>query len=390
MADDYASNVIDQEPGMTEFEQPTGDRLLHEHMETQNLEDLDVWEQAFDRLILPAAIAPITRAGYYSQWRSLVTFAYIMNAMDELLPMSERLIKAFILQAVLIGYSVGTITGYVAAIKHRHKIRKIDFTIGTGDLRTWCQALHKNRGMPSTPKFKILPAHLKMAMQIPWTTLARLRDICIFTIGTVCAMRASEVTQLDICDLSWNHDGPETLMLRIKHRKNGMAREGLFPRIGASNHKRFNVLQMLRMYLRWANLTVQTRMHKEIAPDGRMRSVRQIIPADAPRRKTSAEPGRHKDARDIGGAENARPDRRGRHRLLRNQHAQGRGFGSRDRGHSARSANHANGTQIQRVGTLLRPRRQEGAVPILLGVWVLKRYRPRKEEGETGNEVRTI
>ena len=266
MAADYASHVIDQEPGITKFEQPAGDRLLHEHMAEQNLDDLDVWEQAFNRLILPAAVAPITRAGYYAMWRSLVTFAYIMNAMDELLPMSERLIKAFILQAVLIGYSVGTITGYVAAIKHRHKIRKIGFMIEGDDLRTWCHALHKNRGMPSTPKFKILPAHLKMAMQIPWATLARLRDICIFTIGTVCAMRASEVTQLDVCDLSWDHDGPDTLMLRIKHRKNGMKREGLFPRIGASQHKRFDVLQMLRMYLGWAKLKVQRGCTKKLHP----------------------------------------------------------------------------------------------------------------------------
>ena len=128
------------------------------------MEDLDVWELAFDRLILPAAVAPITRAGYYSLWRSVVTFAYIMNKVEELLPMTERLLKAFILQAVLIGYSVGTITGYVAAIKHQHKIRKIQFGIGNSELRTWIAALHKNRGLPTTPKFKILPAHLKMAM----------------------------------------------------------------------------------------------------------------------------------------------------------------------------------------------------------------------------------
>ena len=105
-----------------------------------------------------------------------------------------------------------------------------------------------------------------MAMQIPWATLTRLRDICIFTIGTVCVMRASEVTQLDVCDLSWDHDSPETLMLRIKHRKNGKAREGLFPRIRASKHKRFNVLNMIRMYLGWANLKVQSGCTKKAHP----------------------------------------------------------------------------------------------------------------------------
>ena len=36
MATDYASQVIDPEPGMTEFEQPAGNGLLHAHMEEQS------------------------------------------------------------------------------------------------------------------------------------------------------------------------------------------------------------------------------------------------------------------------------------------------------------------------------------------------------------------
>ena len=47
------------------------------------------------------------------------------------------------------------------------------------------------------------------------------------------------------------------MMLRVKHLKNRKYREGLFPRIGAARHKRFDVLHMLKMYLAWAGLTVQ-------------------------------------------------------------------------------------------------------------------------------------
>ena len=258
--------ITEQEPGLTAFEAPESSNLLHEHESVQRLDSIDMWASAFDKLVLPAVITPGTRAGYFDQWRSVVTFAYILNVLEELMPMSERVLKAFLLQLVLIGYRVGTIVSYVTAIKHRHRLWRVPFSIDLDALRDWLMAIRKNRGLPSTPKFKILPAHLKMAMQLPWSTLARLRDVVMFTIGTICALRASEVVELDVCDLSWDHDGPDTLMLRIKHLKNRKFREGLFPRIGASRNRRFDVLHMIRMYLRWAKLGVKEGCTKKAYP----------------------------------------------------------------------------------------------------------------------------
>ena len=266
MSKELARKVLDMEPGITAFEQPENTLLLHKHEAIVELDTLESWVQAFDTLVVPAVVTPGTRAGYFAQWRSVVTYAYTMNVLEQLMPMSDRLLKAFLLQLILVGYSVGTINGYVSAIKHRHRVAKCKFSVCADDLHDWVVAIRRNRGTPSTPKFKILPAHLKMSMQLPWETVARLRDILILSVGTVCALRSSEVTQLDVCDLSWDHDGPDTLMLRVKHLKNRKKREGLFPRIGRAKCKRFDVLQMLRMYLKWARLQKKAGCSKATHP----------------------------------------------------------------------------------------------------------------------------
>ena len=103
-------------------------------------------------------------------------------------------------------------------------------------MRDWLVAIKRNRGLPSSLKFKIMPSHLKMAMQLPWASITMVRDVLIVLICTLCAMRVSEVASLDVCNLSWDHDGPKTLMLCVKHLKNCKERDGLFPRIRAAKH----------------------------------------------------------------------------------------------------------------------------------------------------------
>jgi hypothetical protein len=115
---DIAHHVIDAEPGLTAFEQPANLNLLHTDESITSLDTVDTWARAFDLLILPSVVTAGTRASYYAQWRSIVSFAYIMNKLEELLPMSERLLKAWLLQCVLLGYRVPTIISYVSAIKH--------------------------------------------------------------------------------------------------------------------------------------------------------------------------------------------------------------------------------------------------------------------------------
>lgn len=261
-----ADHVIQPEQGRTDFEKPDNLALLHQNDSIAAPDSIDQWAKAFDDLILPSVVTPDTRASYYAQWRSVVTFAYITNALEEVLPMSERVLKAWLLQCVLLGYHVATIVSYVSAIKHRHRLWGYDFPVVAADIHDWMLCIRRNRGLPSSSKFKLLPAHLKAAMQLTWSSIAAMRDVLIVVISTVCALRTSEVASLDVCNLSWDHDGPDMLMVRVKHLKNRQGREGLFPRIGAAKHRRFDVLQMLRMYLRWAKLQVSPHCTKKTRP----------------------------------------------------------------------------------------------------------------------------
>ena len=108
-----ADHVIQPEQGRTDFEKPDNLALLHQNDSITELNNIDWWAKALDDLILPSVVTPDTRASYYAQWRSVVTFAYITNALNEVLPMSERVLKAWLLQCVLLGNRVATIISYV-------------------------------------------------------------------------------------------------------------------------------------------------------------------------------------------------------------------------------------------------------------------------------------
>jgi hypothetical protein len=46
---------------------------------------------AFDTLIAPAIVMPCTRLCYFEQWRMLATFAWSLDALDNLLPLTQEL-----------------------------------------------------------------------------------------------------------------------------------------------------------------------------------------------------------------------------------------------------------------------------------------------------------
>jgi integrase len=261
-----ADSIIRPEATTTPFEATIQSGRLRAAAATINTNNLAAMATAFDNIIAPAIVMPNTRARYFAQWRTLVTFAWSLDALQEILPLSQQLLKAFILAAVLAGYRVPSIMGFLTAFKHRHRIQGLTFQIPSDTVTGWTTALRRNRGLPTTPKFKVLPSHIKAALMRPISSLTHLRDILIVAIGTTCALRAGEIRDLDICDASWDHDGPNTLMLRIKLRKQAKGREGLYPRIGAARESRFDIIKLLKMYTRWARLSISPSCSKNAHP----------------------------------------------------------------------------------------------------------------------------
>ena len=64
---------------------------------------------------------------------------------------------------------------------------------------------------------------------------------------TMCAMLPNELLALDVCDLLFDYDGPGTLAVSVKKRKNGQRRQGLWPRIGTASRADYDVIRMSAM-----------------------------------------------------------------------------------------------------------------------------------------------
>ncbi len=66
-----------------------------------NTNDMHDMAAAFDSLIAPAIVMPGTRVRYFAQWRTQATFAWSLDTLDNLLPLQQELLKAFVLAAIV-------------------------------------------------------------------------------------------------------------------------------------------------------------------------------------------------------------------------------------------------------------------------------------------------
>ena len=75
--------------------------------------------------------------------------------------------------------------------------------------------MQKGLGLPKWDKFYILQIHVWCVIQLPRGSLKQLRNAAILTVGTICALRASEIAVLDVCDLLWDFDRVGTLAILL-------------------------------------------------------------------------------------------------------------------------------------------------------------------------------
>ena len=61
-------------------------------------------------------------------------------------------------------------------------------------------------------------SQLRLILRLQRHTLSWLRDISILALGTMCALRPSEILRLDVCDVLSNIDGIGTLAVCIWFR----------------------------------------------------------------------------------------------------------------------------------------------------------------------------
>jgi integrase len=202
----------------------------------------------FDSQVLPASQASRTRDAYFALWRSFVSYAFIHGALHEVLPSSSRLLKGYMWFLLQAGYRPGSLTLHIYAIIDRHRRFNHPFPHRECNVKAWIKAFERLCGVPRRDHAVVTATHLKAILSAPRTSLRHLRDTLIVAVGTVCALRVSELIELDVCDVLFDFE-PNVLAMRVKKRKNVQKRAGLWPRIGVAVDPRFDIIALLREWL---------------------------------------------------------------------------------------------------------------------------------------------
>jgi integrase len=217
---------------------------------------------AFNDLVQPSAQAHNTRAAYYTHWRSFVTYAMVHDKLDKTIPAEPGLLKGYLWSLLRCGLKPGSITLHLYAIIDRHARFRVPFPFSNRDVKGWLTAFARLCGTPKLDKLAITATHLKSIMSLPRPTLTTTRDTLIVALGTVCAMRVSELVDLDVCDVLFDFDAPHVAAIRIKKRKNDQKRAGLWPRLGPAHHPQFDIQALLREWMQRAELHVHAGCEK--------------------------------------------------------------------------------------------------------------------------------
>ena len=256
-------------PGETEFERAGGKPLVFQGLSNPFESSLQGKAEFFRRHVEPASQKPESRMSLWAAWRAFVTFLAMEGELGQVMPATEEAMHGFATHLLLIGYSGASFVRFFEAIIDRHKKFQCVMRVEIRTVHRWVRTIKKHMGLPKREKFAIMPEHIRRMLRLPRESLKDLRDTTILVMGTICALRAGEIQRLDVCDLLWNVDGPDTLAVFLWYRKNDGFKQGLDPRIGKGEVARTCPLALIREYLQRAGLRVSefcTKSHWRRSP----------------------------------------------------------------------------------------------------------------------------
>ena len=233
----------------------------------------------FQESIMPAALQQSTRAGYFSYWRTVITWGVAHREVDKLLPMSLDTLKAITQELLMVGCATGTIRNVWSAIEDRSRRFGYPLPLGIeGDFSRMARAVGSVRGEPSRLIFPIGVHHVRDLLGLAGLTLTQRRDVFITVVGTTACLRVGEVSNVQICDCKFGHDAAwspiyqGTMALRVYKRKQDQVRKGLYPRIGRA------VTSRLEAYVEELGLEVSDECTKDRSPGARCRACPPLFP----------------------------------------------------------------------------------------------------------------
>ena len=199
--------------------------------------------------VAPTAQAVSTRRNYGDHWRGFVTYAYLNDALHSILPTPTDMIQGYLWELLQHKYSPATVKLRLYAILDKNQQYGHNVAFSRRHINQWLTAYECLRGSPTKEKPAVSRLQLKRILQLPRSRLRHLRDTLIVALGCLCALRPQEIAQIDVCDLLFDHDGPRTLAIRIKKRKNDRKRNGLWPRVGLATKPQYDVITLARTWL---------------------------------------------------------------------------------------------------------------------------------------------
>ncbi len=236
---------------------------------------------AFRTYVLPLERAQRTRSKAVTHRRSIVTWAIWKGVLQDLLPMSDDRVRAYIWDCLAFEASLSVLKHAIDAIKgwHRHLGMRIPLD-GPGDYRRITTSLSRFQPSHRIVKFPIHKEAVRRLLLLPfpphpacagvrpptparpgwrrcpicWAFLHRWFDCLAAVTATLICSRCLELGLLQVCDIWWDYDflhGGWTQFrgcaaYNIKVRKNDQFRSGHTARVGVPKDGRLDLLAQTR------------------------------------------------------------------------------------------------------------------------------------------------
>eukprot|EP00961_Rhodomonas_salina_P106913 1439674-Rhodomonas_salina.1 len=97
----------------------------------------------FKEQLEPTALAINTREGYYDCWRSFVSYAYLHDALDEAMPATPHLVKAYLWNLLQCKYKPGTVTSHIYAVIDHHRSHGAAFPFSSRAVKCFIDAFER-------------------------------------------------------------------------------------------------------------------------------------------------------------------------------------------------------------------------------------------------------
>lgn len=216
----------------------------------QKIEDLEALRRRAASLATMSR-APRTMTGYNNDWKHFTEWCAKYGLPT--LPADQETVCLFLAAMVERKLKAGTIKHMISAIGYHHDAADHPSPTRMPRVRQIHAGLKRELGTMPLRKTPLLPAHLlKIRAALP-QNLRGLRDAAILLLGFAGALRKSELTGLDVADLTFRPEGGMQLLLR--RAKTDKARAGQRVAIMPAGNPEICPITTLRTWLERAEIT---------------------------------------------------------------------------------------------------------------------------------------